>query len=203
MEKRGFNKRGASLTEILAIIALAALLLAVVTHAITMNLRQNALNQEQLVNFAVAHSVANYIKSIPYEELQSLVYPSDEEAGGTYVLSFDDQSCEKLYPYDAEKQHFCIDSIFPELNGRNYREDVNIILLAFDHGPSIRSFASENPYPILSSRLNQLMEQYDSDNTDYNDDLIRIFVIVRSRYRESNDIYIEKVTTNEKNKTIQ
>lgn len=205
MRKTWKNNRGASLIEILAIIVLASIVFSTVNQALRQNIRQNALNQERLLNSAIANSAVNYVQTINYQELEDNLYEGDSLIRDDYMyfIKFQNETCNELFT-TVNDQNFCKDAIGPTVNGKNFSDRIHIYVLPFDHTKNIKYFIDNydqfNEIPILKRHLEEVHQELVEKKPagePANMNIVRVIVVVESTITDSNDYIIEGVVTNE------
>jgi hypothetical protein len=210
MQKRRFNNRGVSLVEILGILALSSIIFVSISSLLRFNVRQNAIAQEKLVNYAVADGVLNYVQSIEYKKIYTDVYGENPAftPGLVAYTVFDKDTCANFYNSNSEvlRLENCQFSLSPEINNIKYEKRLKVVIVPFYRYTVIQNIIEDEFFLREIADSEKILNYLYDISKDYTNDpnidpekenILRVIVLVESNINDHYDFLLEGVITNE------
>jgi type II secretory pathway pseudopilin PulG len=202
MRKRLLNNHGASLIEIVAMLAISSIIFVTISSLLRQNIRQNAITQEKTVNANVATATLNYLQTLDYDLIYDLVYPTDDKSNDAIAYTMIDLNfCNNDY-FNAHEtdQEICRTSLSPTVNSKTY--ELKILVLPYNRYEIIENvyeqgFVEITSTPVLYQYLEDLKEQ--TSSVQPNDSLLRVAIVIESTINNHFDYLLEGVISNEAN----
>lgn len=192
------NHRGASLIEILAVLAISSLILITVSTILNQNVRYNAIYQEKMINSQVSYSVIKYLNTLDYEDLKSYL----ENPNIPYkILTYKD--CPRLANYHPNYQAICDNSLNPTILDLQYGERIKILLLPYHQTNVINNLLATNDpsitaHPKLVAYLKKINEETEDGSVGLeHENTLRVIVVITSKINANFDYILEGVSINE------
>jgi hypothetical protein len=202
MRKRLLNNHGASIMEIVAMLAISSIIFVTVSNLLRQNIRQNAITQEKTVNANVANATLNYLQTLDYDLFYSLVYSTGDKSNEAVAYTMIDQNfCNNDY-FNARPtdQEICRASLSPTVNSKTY--ELKILVLPYNRFEIIENVYEEGDVritsvPVLYQYLEKLKDQ--ESTVQPNDSILRVAIAVESTINNHFDYLLEGVISNEAN----